>query len=170
METIEVRKVDDVNLFITCDQGTSMELYHYFSRFTKNYLHDIRFKNRVWNGKIQFFSSKDRTLPIGLLTDLIAFSKQYKYKLDFKFDVTTLYDKDFTPEMFTKYIKENLSLPFEPRDYQIESVQKALKRKRGICLMPTSCLDKDSKIMARINSQDLQFLKDNFEHYGTTKT
>lgn len=159
MEKIEVRKLDEVFFHLTCEGGTTRELYQYFSRYTKNYQHDRRFKNRVWNGKINYFQVKDHTLPIGLLSDLIEFAKTYRYTLDYKFDVTTLYDKDFTKDKFVKYVKDNLTLPFEPRDYQIDSVVKALKRKRGICLMPTSCLDKDTKIKVRISKEDLEFLK-----------
>lgn len=159
MEIIEVRKIDNVNFHLTCDSGTSRELYQFFSRFTKNYMHDRRFKNRVWNGKINYFHMGTHTLPIGLLSDLMEFAKQYKYKLDYKFDVTSLYDKEFTKEKLDTFIEENLTLPFKPRDYQIESIVKALKRKRGICLMPTSCLDKDSKIKARLTKEDLEFLK-----------
>lgn len=156
MDVIEVRKPDEVNLVLTCEPATVRELYHYFSKYTKNYLFDRRFKNKVWDGKVNFFSSANHTLPIGLLPDLLEFAKRFRYRLDFKFDATTLYDKNFKEENLDKFIKDNLVLPFEPRDYQLESVKKVLKRKRGICLMPTSCLDKDSKIMVRVKKEDLE--------------
>ena len=162
-ETIEVYKPNNVNFVLSCSPGTHKELYHYFSKYVKNYQFDRRFKNRIWNGMINFYSTSEHTLPIGLITELIEFSKKYSYKLDYKFDPTTLYDKNFKKEDFDKYISENLTLPFPPRDYQIESVKKALLRKRGICLMPTSCLDGKSIIKARLTEEDLKFLKENYK-------
>ena len=158
MEVIQVHKPDEVNLVLVCEPGTERELYQHFSRFTKNYQFDRRYKNKVWNGKIAFFSTSNHSLPIGLLPELMEFAKSFKYKLEFMFDTTELYDKNFNGDEFDKYIKENLTLPFEPRDYQIESVKKALKRKRGVCLMPTSCLDPESVIGVRVKKSDLENL------------
>ena len=92
-ETIEVYKPNNVNFVLSCSPGTHKELYHYFSKYVKNYQFDRRFKNRIWNGMINFYSTSEHTLPIGLITELIEFSKKYSYKLDYKFDPTTLYDK-----------------------------------------------------------------------------
>ena len=54
METIRVRKLNHAVLQIDCNSGTSAELRDFFSFYVPGYKFMPAYKNRVWDGKIDY--------------------------------------------------------------------------------------------------------------------
>jgi superfamily II DNA or RNA helicase len=71
-----------------------------------------------------------RTLPYGLLFDLLKFFK--KKGMEYTVD-------DSVKELFkpVENIKFEYKQKFFPRDYQLDCIETAIKRRRGIILSPT---------------------------------
>lgn len=134
METIKVRKLNEVFLKIECSQGCKKELHEYFSFFAPNYRFHPKFKKRLWDGKIKMFNMKTNTLYVGLMKKLAIFCKERQYNLDCDFKPI---DKSFSETEFDEIIKL-FHLSKIPRDYQKEAIIKAIRRKRITFLSPTA--------------------------------
>jgi len=138
-ETITLKKIDSVHFRVLCEFSQSMELNEYFKCFAPNYKWHPLFKKNFWDGRISFFDSKLRMLPIGLLPMLVQFCKNFTYKLEYDFDVSTLSNEIEQSDLDTFYpnilkdSKDKLTLSSEgDRDYQNACVMKGLQNKRGV--------------------------------------
>lgn len=145
---ITIDKIDNTFLQINCSDELAFEIRDVFSCYTKNYKYHPKFKARIWNGKISFFDISTRTLPIGLLEDLINYFVENNYSYKFNFDVSELFDETFTDEELDEFIK-SINIPEDktPRYYQVEALQNSLYRKRGVLEMGTGCHAKGTKII-----------------------
>lgn len=139
-DVITVDMLDEVNLIIDCDYGQALELKEHFSCYAVNYKYHPKFKARAWNGKISFFNTNDRTLPIGLLRELKPFLEKFNYKIKFLFDRNELLkDNSITLEdiqSFHKALYDGCDV--YPRDYQENAIYKAVRNKRGILELCTA--------------------------------
>ena len=139
MNEIIVRKIDNVYFKIECDFSQALELKEYLSCYAVNFQYHPKFKNRLWNGKVYFFSNKDYLLPIGLLPNLFRFSKKFDYKIKLDLDINSLSNQysDELIEKFCDQIKEDYKTKYELYDYQQEALIKCIKNKRGIAQIAT---------------------------------
>ena len=78
-------------------------------------------KNRFWDGKVRLFSIKTNKVYIGLLPYVDEFCRERGYEFEGIEDV--IGKKERQPD--EKFIEE-LGLPFEPRDYQIDAFRTAI--------------------------------------------
>ena len=136
-KTIKIKQINEVFLFIDCDSEQARELYHHVSCMAPNFQFHPKYRSRIWNGRISFFDTKTRLLPIGLLKDLISFAEKYSYECDFLFDVEKLINDVSEEDVVDFYSKLFNDSDFEPRDYQHEAIMSALTHKRGIIVSPT---------------------------------
>jgi len=140
---IEVTQVDAVNCRIYSDEQCILEEIH--SRYSykmpnfqfakKKMVQDDPWKKQ-WDGMIRLFSAQSRTLPVGLLNDLVTYCKQCGYD----YDIANLkIPKKLDESTIDEYLA-NLNLPdnIEQRDYQIDSVKQMFKRTRMLLLSATS--------------------------------
>ena len=137
-ETIKIKKVNEVYFQLEFDDfGTALELKEYFSFYAANYKFHPKFKAKIWNGKITMYDRANSLLPIGLLTKLLKFCKRFGYKHEFVFDTSELIN-DVSLETVKEHCYEvTKELKFDPYDYQVEAVHRAINNKRGIVLSPT---------------------------------
>lgn len=135
---ITIDKIDNTFLQINCSDELAFEIRDVFSCYSKNYKYHPKFKARIWNGKVSFFDVYTRTLPIGLLEDLINYFVENNYTYKFNFDVSELFDESFTNEILDEFIK-SINIPEDktPRYYQIDAIQQSLYRKRGVLELGT---------------------------------
>jgi hypothetical protein len=120
----QVRKKDEVSLVIQSDDSGSLrELGEHFTFYAEGYKFMPAYRNKLWDGKIRLFNSRNQTLPYGLLEHVLRFAEERNYEVDMASDVAT--DKVVTD--CDQFIKE---LPLtvggdeiEPRDYQIDAVK-----------------------------------------------
>jgi superfamily II DNA or RNA helicase len=106
-----------------------------FSYYQNGYQFTPSFKAGTWDGKIRLYKIKklkDKDfvflIPVGFKYDLINELNQRGIKFSFQ---------DNTIKIFNKIDKELIWSGFKLRDYQEESVKKALNRRIGIISLPT---------------------------------
>ena len=123
---------------IDCSRGIAQELSEYFSFYVPGYKFMPAYKNKVWDGKIRLFNSMTGELGAGLYVYLLKFAAERSYSVDT--EESHQYGFPFPAEQPLQYMSDLLAdeaLPFQPRDYQYDAIEKALKRTRAILLSPT---------------------------------
>jgi superfamily II DNA or RNA helicase len=131
-ELIELKKLNEVYFEVKCNLEQSYEIRGHFEVYVENYRFNPKYKSRMWNGKVSFFSLMEKKLPIGLLPMFIEFCKKFDYPVKFDFGKEDLMN-DFTKEDLKK-IKTSICTneKYQLRDYQDYAVDKVLKNKRAI--------------------------------------
>lgn len=137
MNEITVTKINEVLLKIECDISQAHELKEFFSCYIDKHWFNPRVRAKVWDGRISFFDMKNKTLPIGLYKLLNKFAEKYSYKLNWN-----IQKSDMITEITMEDVQKFLDAMFEhssykPRDYQIESIFQAIRKKRGIIMSAT---------------------------------
>ena len=133
IDTIEISKKDEVYLKVTCEAGVAQELCDYFTFTVPGHTFMPAYRMKIWDGKIRLFNINNRLLYSGLLEYVFIFAEKRNYEVK--------PDGDWwKPRKIEKNEKffEDLKLPFEPRDYQIEGFHHALSYKKSLLVSPTA--------------------------------
>ena len=130
---IILKKVDEVFMQVQCDKGLARDLYDFFSYTVPNAKFMPSVKNRYWDGKVRLFSIKTNKIYIGLLPYVDEFCRERGYDIVGINDI--IGDKERQPD--EDFIQE-LGLPFEPRDYQMDAFRTAVQYGRQLLLSPTA--------------------------------
>ena len=130
---IILKKVDEVFMQVQCDDGLARDLFDFFSFTVPNAKFMPSVKNRYWDGKVRLFSIKTNKIYIGLLPYVDEFCRERGYDIVGINDV--IGDKERQPD--EDFIQE-LGLPFEPRDYQLDAFRTAVQYGRQLLLSPTA--------------------------------
>ncbi len=133
IDTIEISKKDEVYLKIACEAGVAQELCDYFTFTVPGHTFMPAYRMKIWDGKIRLFNIHNRLLYSGLLEYVFIFAEKRNYEVK--------PDGDWwKPRKIEKNEKffEDLKLPFEPRDYQIEGFHHALSYKKSLLVSPTA--------------------------------
>jgi len=130
---IYISKID--NLHIKVDVSTReyiKDLKEHFSSYVEGYQYTPKYKLGYWNGKICMYNSVNKSLPYGLLTDLIHFHKKNypDEKISVSDDVKALFKGNISN------IKYDLNL--KPRYYQKDTIEVCLKYSKGIIKSATA--------------------------------
>jgi len=133
IETIEVSKKDEVYLKINCEAGIAQEICDYFTFQVPGYTFMPAYRMKIWDGKIRLFNIHNRVLYGGLLEYVFKFAENRHYKVvpdgDWWKPIKIEENKNFI---------DNLNLPFEPRDYQLNAFHHALSYKKSLLVSPTA--------------------------------
>ena len=139
MNTISIRKKNEVYLVVDTDPSISQELNDYFSFEVPGAKFHPLFKSRMWDGKVRLFSMFTKELYVGLKDYIELFAKEREYTID-----ETNYKKslDETTYEEVKSFCESLKLSsrnelIQIRDYQIDAVYQAIIDGRRLLLSPT---------------------------------
>lgn len=126
-------KYDDLNVKIDCDdRGYIKAVEDMLTKFVKGYRFMPRFKRGGWNGKISLFRRANRTIPYGLLFDIIKMTK--KDYPDVKYGYS-----DELKEMFKGSGEIPVyDLAYQPYGYQKECVDVLLRASKGIVQVATA--------------------------------
>ena len=132
METIKISKKNEVYIKIDSEASTAQEICDHFTFMVPGYTFMPAYRNRLWDGKIRLFNVHNRLLYGGLFDHLCKFLYTRDYKV--KFDSDFNYEKIEIEEDFIYSLK----LPVQPRDYQINAVNRALTHHKTLLLSPTA--------------------------------
>ena len=111
-----------------------MELSEEFTYYAPGYKFSPKFRNKVWDGKIRLVNSMTGVCYAGLAKRIKKFCDTRGYS--FSFDHELAYENISVNEV--KEFIDTLNIPFEVRDYQIDSVVKCLRSRRRTLESPTS--------------------------------
>lgn len=105
-----------------------------FAPKTENYRWHPKYKNGLWDGRINFLNYGN-TVSVGLWKELINFAEKYNFELELK-GMGKLIDRNFETETkldFEKWIEEFfVDDDFKPRPFQVKVAENVLKYKRGL--------------------------------------
>ena len=130
---IILKKIDEVFMQVQCDDGLARDLFDFFSFTVPNAKFMPSVKNRYWDGKVRLFSIKTNKIYIGLLPYVDEFCRERGYDIIGINDI--IGNKERQPDI--EFIQE-LGLPFEPRDYQLDAFRTAVQYGRQLLLSPTA--------------------------------
>lgn len=111
-----------------------MELSEEFTFYAPGYKFSPKFRNKVWDGKIRLVNSMTGVCYAGLAKRIKKFCDTRGYT--FSFDHELAYENISVNEV--KEFVDSLGIPFEVRDYQLDSVVKCLRSRRRTLESPTS--------------------------------
>lgn len=178
MTEIIIHYVDDINLYVECDQDVASGLAEHFSFRIPNYYFHPKVQAGIWDGVIRLFNAYSKTILSGLETQLLKYCEDNNYNVSFA--NKKIHNVIFDCEQFI----ENLNLPYAPRYYQKTGLISAIENNRRTFLSPTNsgkslimymicrwyldhCLSEDERILIIVPTVQLVTqLNKNFEEYG----
>jgi superfamily II DNA or RNA helicase len=135
MDKLVIRYKDNVHVQVFTDSGIEAELQEHFSFLVPGYQFMPKYKMKMWDGKIRLYNRMTKELYFGLLPKLFEFCENRNYEYIFEESIE-LEDQYFDEKFILNYFNE-LKLPFEPRDYQIQSVLHSIRNNRALLVSPT---------------------------------
>ena len=135
MSDITLTKKNEVYIKVDCERSIAQELSDYFTFLVPGYQFTPQYKNRLWDGKIRLFNLQSFTIYHGLLAYIKKFCDERGYEINVHADLELA--ENFSVYEANEFIK-TLGLPFEPRDYQLDSFVHAIRTKRTLLISPTA--------------------------------
>ena len=80
MDTITIKKKNEVFMHVDCEPSIERELSEHFCFFVPGYKFMPAYKNRMWDGKIRLFDSRKKTMYCGLYKYLSEDDKKINLK------------------------------------------------------------------------------------------
>lgn len=136
MDIIEISKVDETYIKVSCEPGIAYELNEYFTFDVPGAKFMPSYKSKFWDGKIRLYNVMTGLLYAGLRIHILQFAKTRSYEVVYKDDFS---DKEFSLAEANTYI-DSLNIPakFDRRDYQIAAFAHAVRNHRSLLLSPTA--------------------------------
>lgn len=131
---IQIERYNEVHIKVLCDRSTGQEITDFFTFTVPGAKFSPAYRNRVWDGKIRLFNYSTGLLYAGLLPHLKEFCRTRDYDVELESDFS---DNDFSLVEAKEFIEE-LKLPYEVRDYQLEAFTHCVRKDRALCVSPTA--------------------------------
>jgi len=138
-----ITKINEAYLRIDADNSILYEIRDKFSFHPPNYKFSPKFKSRIWDGYIRLFNINNKTLPYGLIEELISFCNEYNYEFELR-NIDDIYIKQNIDEKelveFCTYLniysnKEKRVV--EIHDYQFKAIYESLLYRKRLILSST---------------------------------
>lgn len=176
METITVRKFNEVYIRLDCEPGIMMEISSFFTFEVPGAKFSPKYKIGVWDGKIRLANPMTRLLYHGLIHQLEYFCKTRSYDLEFDGDFG---DTEFSVHEAETFIKK-LAPAHMPRGYQIEAFVHGIRKNRALLLSPTgsgksliiyllACYYRTKTLIIVPTTSLVHQMSSDFENYGLPK-
>lgn len=136
MAEFTVKLKDYSMLYVDCEPGYAAELSEYFSFYVPGYKFMPAYKNKVWDGKIRLFNRITGELSAGLYAYLLKFAAERSYSVDTE-ETDYGFPVPAKAPLELADLLNDATLPFQPREYQYDALETALRRTRAILLSPT---------------------------------
>ena len=176
MDVLKLSKPNDVHIRIECESHIAQELSEYFTFEVPGARFMPAVRNRYWDGKIRLFNQITRLIYAGLEFYITKFARERGYTVEYEYDNSL---DSFSLQEAREFANE-LKLPVEPREYQIEAFAHAMRYRRALLLSPTASgksliIYLIARMMERVlivvptTSLVLQ-MKSDFAEYGSKNT
>jgi len=105
----------------------------------KGYFHSNLYKQKIWDGNVEFFKKKTGKFLTGLLPEILLTLKTLKvnYEIIDHTKSVNFQFKDINEHFLNQFLAKD-EKPVILRDYQVDLANAAIKHKRGIICAPTS--------------------------------
>lgn len=131
MVPIRIVPLNESFVTLDCEEAIAKEARDYFTFQMPGYQFSPKFRAKQWDGKIRLIDRSNKVLR-GLVPRIQSWAKEQNYNIEWE-DPNT----DLDADEVSSFLK-NLNLPFELRDYQINTFLRAIQKKRALFLSPTS--------------------------------
>ena len=135
MSDLLISKVDEAFIHVQCERSLAQELSDYFTFYVPGYQFTPAYKSRYWDGKIRMLDTRTNRMYYGLVPYIQKFCEERGYTVECTKEVELT--ENFSVKEANEFVK-TLGLPFEPRDYQINSFVHSVRNKRILLLSPTA--------------------------------
>jgi len=139
-EKIIVAKKNEAYIMLSCERGVAREISEYFTFYVPGYQFTPAFRNKIWDGKIRLFDTRDSTIYHGLLSHLQIFAEEREYNL--VYDEKVLQKTSFSLIEAREYVDslqvQSRNKDIEARDYQIEAFAHCIRNRRQMLISPTA--------------------------------
>ncbi len=132
IEHVVVEKVNNIYVQVHADDGIIREMSEFFTFSTPGYQFSPAFRNKYWDGKIRLLNTNTKQIYVGLVPYIKKFCKDSNYGFEYLDEEKEVHPID------TKNLATALSLPLEPRDYQLLASSVGLTKKRTVLISPTA--------------------------------
>jgi superfamily II DNA or RNA helicase len=129
---VKIEKVNNIYVQINADDSILQEMSEFFTFSTPGYQFSPAFRNKYWDGKIRLLNLKTKQIYLGLVPYIKKFCKDSNYTCEYIDEDKEVYPID------TKNLAAALSLPLEPRDYQLLASSVGLTKRRTVLISPTA--------------------------------
>ena len=130
-----IKHYNEVYVKIECEKSMAAELSEYFTFYVPGYKFMPAFRNKIWDGKIRLFNTQDYTLYGGLIDYVQKFVAEREYTLEIQNDLNV--EDSLSVKEATDFISM-LEIPFEVRDYQLNSFIRCVRKRRALLVSPTA--------------------------------
>lgn len=168
-----IQEHNETFIRVEADRSVERELHDRFKYKAENYFFHPMYKKKLWDGNINFFNLGTQTIYKGLKDDVIKYLEESGYEVA---DNTRKPSGDFSKNSAAMFIWQ-LGIPYEARDYQIDSFVEAVNKERLLIVSSTGSGKSiviyfltryyKEKVLIIVNTTTLveQLYKD-FEEYG----
>ena len=133
MSDIVITKNDEVDIIVKSnDSGIVIELSEFFTFYVPGYKFVPSYRNKLWDGKIRLYDTRNYSLPSGLLYHVEKFADQRGYEI-----LNKIQEKNTEDHTIPELSLSNNGNPISLRDYQSIAINHALKFKRSLLVSPT---------------------------------
>lgn len=134
-----LRISNDYSFFVSDDINTKHILWSKLRFRDKNCFHNRAYKQRLWDGYIEFFKIETGKFLTGLLPEVYAILKRLKIEYttvderdNFKFAISSVND-----QFLNQWLSPGAS-PITLFDYQVDFINSVIRNQRGVICSPTS--------------------------------
>ena len=136
----KVTKKNEVYLEVDTEASTARSLSEHFTFEVPGAKFMPAYRNRIWDGKIRLYSPQTGELYLGLLSYLQKWLEDWEEPYEISEELTD--EKQLDREILNGFINglklKSRGKPIEPRDYQIDAVDFAIRKHRALLLSPTA--------------------------------
>jgi|TARA_B110000977_G_scaffold102417_1_gene133923 superfamily II DNA or RNA helicase len=143
MDIIKVKKKNHAFIEIDCEPSVANELCDFFTFFVPGYKFMPSYKNKVWDGKIRLFDTRQKELYAGLFKYVQEFANAEgrDYRIELQFD--SYYglpgaDLDVDMSFINDLQLTAKGSPIQARDYQLTAIDHGLTKKSALLISPTA--------------------------------
>jgi len=134
MADIHLSKINEAYIKINADRHFIQELSDHFTFFVPGYQFMPAYRKKLWDGKIRLVDLRTNSIYFGLIPYIQEFCETREYELEIDRDVNLTCNFSLVE---AKQFISTLNLPFEVRDYQLNSYVQAIRNHRLLILSPT---------------------------------
>jgi len=136
----QVTKKDEVFLRVDTEASTARSLSEHFTFEVPGAKFMPAYRNRIWDGKIRLFSPANGELYLGLLSYLEKWLEDWDEPYEISGELKD--EKQIDRPILDGFIKglnlKSRGKTIEPRDYQVNAVDFAIRKHRSLLLSPTA--------------------------------
>lgn len=135
MDTVEIRKINEVFMTIETSASIKEEIKQYFAFRPEGYKFNPKYRNKIWDGFIYLYNPFKNQLYLGLAQYIKKFCEDREYELIVDPDIDQL---DPVEPDYALNLAKQMETPFAPRDYQQNYIEHAIAHDRAVMISPTS--------------------------------